>query len=194
MNRTLKFVFWTFLLGGVLTVLSTPVLTQSAKFSSIYSDLGDKKCKTLELDETGAGYYRGRCKGLGGFQLDVIEGDIRQTIDVIFPDGSKSELDLWRVVSGAFSSVGPRAEWRVQTVNGKSIPKALIVRFVATSEDPDSEKFRQINTSSLVVVKIEKTSACVTDIVPPTVRNQNAEARKLADSSASKPCKTENSN
>jgi hypothetical protein len=79
-------------------------------------------------------------------------------------------------------------------VNGKSIPKALIVRFVATSEDPDSETFRQINTSSLVVVKIEKTSACVTDIVPPTVRNQNAEARKLADASASKPCKTENSN
>lgn len=193
MKKTLIFAAPTFLFTALLIILTTSAFSQAAKISSIYTDLNEKKCKTLELDETGAGYYRGRCKGVGGFQLDVIEGDIRQTIDVIFPDDSKSELDLWTVVSSAFSYVGPKAEWRVKTVNKKSVPQALIVRFTANTEDPNSEKYRQINTAYLVVVKIGQSSACVTDVVLPSEKNQNAEARILADASASKPCKTENS-
>ncbi len=171
---------------GIFCSIST---AGQGKITSIYTDLGEKGCKTIELDESGAGYYRGRCKGVGGFQLDVLEADIRQTVNVIFPDGSASELNFWNVVSGAFSSVGPRAEWRVKTVNKKSVPFALIVRFETGTEDPESEVFRMIKTSYLVVSKIESGNACVTDVVPPTVKNQNVEARKLADASAGKPCR-----
>lgn len=41
--------------------------------------------------------------------------------------------------------------------------------------------------SYLTVSKITEDSACVTDAVKP-VKNQNSEARKLADTAAGRPC------
>ncbi len=188
-RRSAIFTANSLILAAIVGIFFSMGTSGQGKITSVYTDLGEKGCKTIELDEEGAGSYRGRCKGVGGFQLDVLEGDIRQSIDVIFPDGSKSELNFWQVVSGAFSSVGPRAEWRVRTVNKKPVPFALIVRFDTSHEDPDSEEYRAIKTSYLVVSKIEGGKACVTDIVLPTTKEQNVVARKLADASAGKPCR-----
>jgi hypothetical protein len=44
------------------------------------------------------------------------------------------------------------------------------------------------NTSYLMVSKITKGEICVTDVVAPS-KTQNAEAQKLADVAATKPCK-----
>ncbi|MGH9947528.1 MAG: hypothetical protein ACRD6X_10030 [Pyrinomonadaceae bacterium] len=164
------------------------VVAANGQNRSVYTGLGEKVCKTLESSDDEGGFYRGECKGVGGFKLHVIEGDIRQTIDVIYPNGSRSELNLWTVVSGAFSHVGEKAEWRVHTVKKKQVPYALIVRFNTDQEDSNSVKYRNIRTSYLVVVKLGKASACVTDIVLPKTKNQNARARILADAAASKPC------
>ena len=158
----------------------------SARVESIYTDLKAEKCRTIESSEEGAGYYRGKCKGVGGYELEVVEGDIRQSINIVqAASGDKWELDFWRVVSSAFSSVGDKAEWRVQRVNGKIKPIALIVRY-NTNEDPENtEKL----TSRLVITKIEGEYVCVTNIVQP-VRNQNVIARQLADVARFKPCLT----
>ena len=68
-------------------------------------------------------------------------------------------------------------------MKGKT-PVALIVRFnVANAEDSTK------NTSYLMVSKITKNEVCVTDVVNPG-KTQNAEAQKLADVAAAKPCKT----
>ena len=148
------------------------------KNTSVYTNLGDKSCKTLESDASGAGSYRGRCPGIGGYKLDLLEDDIRQTINVIAPNKKVFELNYWYYLSG-FSAVGPKAEWRMKGKN----PVALIVRFnVAGAEDSSK------STSYLMVAKITKGEVCVTDVVDPS-KTQNAEAQKLADSAAAKPCK-----
>ena len=157
--------------------------TEKSGIESIYTDLAAEKCKTIESDETGAGWYRGECKGVGGFKLEVLEGDIRQSINVIFPNGKKSELEFWSIISGAFSYVGDKAEWRVIKDGEKIKPFALIVRFNASENPEKPEK----PTSYLSVSKITNDAACITDIVNPS-KDQNEKARQLADRSADKPC------
>jgi len=151
----------------------------SAQNKSLYSSLETAKCKTIESNPEEGGSYLGECVGFGGYKLQVAEGDIRQTINVIAPSRKIFELNFWRLNSG-FSTVGPKAEWRTK----KGVPIALIVRFnVANAEDSSK------NTSYLMVAKISKTGACVTDIVEPG-KTQNIEARKLADTASARPCKS----
>ncbi len=159
--------------------------TSSSNFiKSIYTDLNDKKCKTLISNPDEGGQYRGECDGVGGYKLEVLEGDLRQTIDVVHKQsGGKWELNLWSTVSPAFSYLGEKAEWRVKTVNGKTRPIALITRFNASEDPEDSSKV----TSYLVVTKFDGEFVCVTNIVKP-MRKQNEKARQFADVAATKPC------
>ncbi len=161
-----------------LFVLGCAVHT-SAQVTSRYTDLDDQKCKTLEVDDEGGGSYKGECAGIGGYKLHVLEGDLRQSINVIAPGGKEHELRLWEHF-GAFSAVGPKAEWRLK---GKA-PFALIFRFNVSENPEDSSK----TTSYLIVAKVSPSLACVTEIIKPS-RNQNAEARRAADRSATVPCK-----
>ena len=149
---------------------------------TIYTDLTEDKCVNTESNEEEEWSIQS-CKGVGGYSLLVSEGDLRQTIDVVSPGGRKYELDLWRVVSSAFSTVGDKAEWRVVKEKGKTRPVALIVRYNVNEDPENTEKI----TSYLTVTKITPETACVTDIVKP-VKNANEKARILADSSSAKPC------
>jgi hypothetical protein len=148
--------------------------------TSVYTDLADTKCKTIESTSDEGGSYRGVCPGVSGYKLEVIEGDLRQSINVIAKDGKKHELNLWNV-SGGFSSVGPKAEWRMKGTS----PVALIIRYNVSENPEDSSR----TTSYLVVVKITKTETCVTDALKPT-RSHNFEARRTADRSVSRPCRS----
>lgn len=160
-----------------------PTVTDDGDTKSIYTDLAAEKCKTIESNPDEGGSYVGECAGVGGYKLEVLEGDIRQTINVIFPSGKKSELNFWTNVSSAFSSVGDKAEWRVNNKDKNPEPYALIVRYNASENPEQPEK----TTSYLVVTKITKDAACITDIVKPS-KDQNVTARKLADESANKAC------
>ncbi|MBS1792664.1 MAG: hypothetical protein JSS81_02350 [Acidobacteria bacterium] len=148
---------------------------------SVYTGLGEKDCKAAKTEGDS---YRGTCPGVGGYKLELLEGDLRQTINVIAPNGTKSELDLWSVVSGGFSSVGQKAEWRVSGAGKTAKPQALIVRFNASENPEDSTKI----TSYLVVVKISGNSACISEIVKPSA-DQNQKARAAADAAGGKPCR-----
>ena len=162
----------------------TLVLSANAQTpTSTYTNLGEKFCRTLKSSDAEGGEYVGRCPGIAGFTLLVTEGDLRQNVTVVTPKGAKHSLELWSVVSSAFSSLGPKAEWRVKRVKNKTTPTALIVRYNA-SENPDKP---EQTTSYLAVIKITTTEICVTDKVSPGAR-ANEEARKLADESATKPC------
>jgi hypothetical protein len=169
----------------ILTVLTGAAFGQTKKVESLYTGLGTKSCKTIESNPDEGGSYRGQCPGYGGFKLELLEGDLRQSINILAPGKKKYELDLWSVVSSGFSSIGDKAEWRV-TRSGKTVsPMALILRYNASENPEDSTK----NTSYLVVVKLTKTSACVTDVISP-MKDQNVKARELADVSAGSECKT----
>ena len=156
------------------------VANNSAQTKSLYTSLDTKNCKTIKQSNDEGGSYQGVCNGIGNYKLEVLEGDIRQTINVIAPNKKKFELDLWSNVSSGFSNVGQKAEWRMKGTT----PIALIVRFSASEDPADSTKI----TSYLVVSKITKTEVCITDIVKPS-KTQNAEAQKLADAAPGKACK-----
>ena len=62
-----------------------------------------------------------------------------------------------------------KAEWRVKGAGKALKPFALIIRLNSSDDPANSQK----NTSYLVVAKITGNSACITDIVAPTVKDQN---------------------
>lgn len=160
------------------------VFAQKAKIQSVYTNMNEKSCRTLESSAEGSGSYRGECPGIGGYKLQITEGDLRQSIDVVTPQKKRFELDLTGNVSTAFSSVGAKAEWRTMRRGRTIVPMALIVRYNASENQEDAAK----ETSYLVVVKITKTEICVTDVLKPGA-GANIKARQFADESAAKPCK-----
>ena len=168
--------------GTALFILICSVCSYAQSNRSSYTSLGEKSCKTIKADSSGAGSYVGVCRGVGGYKLQVEEGDLRQNIQVITPAGQKHSLDLWTVVGSSFSSLGEKAEWRVKTQKGKVLPVALIVRY-NVSDPEDSTK----TTSYLAVAKITTSKICVTDKIGPGA-GANAAARTAADKSADKPC------
>lgn len=155
------------------------IFSLSAQNKSVYTSTSGKICKTLRSTAAGTGSYVGECPGVGGFKLQLIEGDIRQTLNVITPARKKFELNFWNFYS-SFSSVGEKVEWRTKA----GVPVALIARYEVA--DPEGVKK---GISYLMISKISKTESCVTDVVPPGAK-QNEEARSLADTAGSKPCKS----
>ncbi len=168
---------------SIILSLTFAAFAQNSKIQSVYTSLTTKSCKTLESETEGTGWYRGECTGIGGYKLQLTEGDIRQSIDVIAPNKDKYELDLVGHVSSGFSTVGDKAEWRVRRKGRNTTPIALIVRFNASDNPEDSSKI----TSYLVVSKITRNQICITNIVKPDA-NQNEEAQRLADSAITATC------
>ena len=162
----------------VLTVFSLALSVSADPITSVYTSLS--KCRLIKVRGDSSNQA---CAGIGGYNLQLLYGDARETITVIDAEGKKHPLDLWSVVSSGFSSVGEKAEWRVTRRNGKIVPIALIVRFNASENAEDSSKI----TSYLAVAKITRKGICVTDKIRPGATS-NLEARKAADESANKPC------
>ncbi|HPY41772.1 MAG TPA: hypothetical protein PLM98_14715, partial [Thiolinea sp.] len=172
---------------GAALLLATSMPSQAATLlTSVYTSLEGANCKTLESQENEGGWYKGRCKGISGYNLLVMEGDLRQSITIVDPKNKEFPLELWSTVSTGFSSVGTKAEWRVKKQGNKMLPVALIVRFNA-SENPEKS---EIITSYLVVSKITANETCVTDIVKPSA-TANEQARALADQAINKACKAQ---
>lgn len=165
----------------ILLLLAATAMAQTN--SSVYTPLAEKQCKTIKSPDPQTGDYEGRCRGVAGYTLVVTEGDLRQNVTVVTPKGAKHSLELWDVISGGFSSVGPKAEWRMANQNGKLTPVALIIRYNA-NDDPESPN-RQ--SSYLAVTKISATEICVTDKILPGAK-ANEEARTAADAAVNKPC------
>jgi hypothetical protein len=147
---------------------------------SVYTSLDEKHCRPIK---SASADYEGRCRGVAGYSLLLSEGDLRQNVTVVTARGTKHSLDLWDVVSGGFSSLGPKAEWRMARQNGKLVPLALILRYNANEDPAQSTK----RNSYLAVAKITPTEICVTDKIPHGPK-ANEDARRAADSAATRPC------
>ena len=170
------------LIAILLTLLSSSGFAQTEKVESIYTDFGDKNCKQLKTDAEDGILYRGECRGVGGYKFIFYESEHHQSLDLVAPDGKKFDLNLQ--ISVAPSYLGKKAEWRVRKQGKKIIPTALIVRMNVLDDPDDREKAK----SFLLVIKITKDAACLTDKIEPSVENQNLKARELADVAAEKPC------
>lgn len=145
-----------------------------------YTSLAPEDCQLRSVDKEAGGSTM-HCHGMGGFELLVHDSDARMTIDVIAPDNTHYPLKLSSVVGqGAFSSLGPRAEWRFGR-DGEAV--AMIVRFNVYMEPelPDRP------TSYLVVTRLAGGSTCPVAAVA-AGQGQNVEARRLADDVGNRAC------
>lgn len=164
---------------STLFLLAIFPLAVYSQFTSVYTSTKTSACRTIGSSTEGTGSYVGECRGVGGYKVQLIEGDIRQTLNIITPARRKFELNFW-VFYSSFSSIGEKIEWRVK---GR-VPVALIARYNVSNPE-DSQK----STSYLMVSKIGRTVSCVTDVVKSGPK-QNEEARRLADTAATRACKT----
>src|SRR5437868_4814886 len=89
-----------FLPLAMLFALALSVPAQTPE--SLYSSLSSKTCKTIKVDKEGEGSVQS-CPGIAGYRLLVEEGDLRQSITVIAPNGRKQALNYWQVITSAFS-------------------------------------------------------------------------------------------
>lgn len=170
-------------IATILILFSPSHFVAAQSNQSVYTSVDAKQCRTIKSTADEGGSYEGRCRGVAGYNLIVEEGDLRTNVKVIAPGGATHSLDLWSVVSSAFSSLGPRVEWRMTRRAGKLVPVGLIIRF-NTNENP--EEPNKI-TSYLAVAKIATDGSCITEKILPGV-NANADARRAADTAASKNC------
>ena len=166
-------------LSALLTLCcATTLLAYAPAAESVYTDLAPGRCKTIETHEESDGSVQ-RCAGVAGYELLVADDDLRQSVTVVSPGGKVHPLNYWQVITPAFSSLGEKAEWRVERKGRRVRPYALIVRVYA-SENPERPDEK---TSYLAVAKLTGAEVCVTDKV-----KTNEEARRAADASAGKPC------
>ncbi len=166
----------------VLLFASGESIKAQTKLESVYSDISSSKCRTIEVDKETGSSSTHRCPGIAGYKLLVLEDDVRQSITVVTPDGKHHPLDVWDVITHAFSSVGSKAEWRVTKSKGKVSPVALIVR-VNASEGENPMRL----TSFLAVVKMTPEKICITHKIPPGAK-ANQTARHAADTAQTSAC------
>ena len=167
----------TIFLALALVWQSAPVPSQS-----FYTSLNSRDCKTISTTEEGSSSTQ-RCAGVGGYGLLVEDSDARMNVTVVSPGGKKYDLKYWQIVTAGFSSIGDKAEWRAKGRTRRTVPFALIVRVNASEDPAHPEK----TTSYLAVAKITPAEICVTDRIAPSA-NANEEARRAADTAASRPC------
>ncbi len=163
----------------IAVIVSCLASIAAAQNKSVYTSTKANACRTIKATSAGAGSYEGECRGVGGYKLRLIEGDIRQTLDVITPGKKRFELNFWRFF-GSFSLIGEKVEWRTKS----GVPVALIARYIV-SDPEDSRK----STSYLMVSRVGRNLSCVTDVVDPGP-GQNKMARRLADTASARPCRS----
>ena len=71
----------------MLTVLFA--VSAFAQNKSVYTSTKTNACRTISQSDKDAGSYEGECTGVGGYKVRVLEGDIRQTINIITPAKKK---------------------------------------------------------------------------------------------------------
>ncbi len=176
---------WRIFISILFLLVCSQLEAKTSKLSSRYTDLSGSACKTIaesKSDDEGAWAEIG-CPGILGYKLNVSDDDNRQSVIVVDPKGKKHSLKFYETVTGAFASVGNKAEWRVRKVKGKETPIALIVRLNASILVEEPEK----KMSYLVIAKITPQAICVVGKIPPRSK-QNEFARLMADQAAKKPC------
>ena len=153
----------------VLPLLSSGAVAE--EISSVYTPLKLEACENVTPPE--AAEFGGvfRCKGYGGTDVRVAEGDLRMFVSYGPDAGSQTVASQ---TLPAFNTTGETLEWRLAN-DGE--PFATILRF---HWDSDGAK-----GSTLVVTKLGTEDSChVAHVMATGNPNANALAREIADGQA----------
>lgn len=162
------------------------MLLACTNISSVYTGLTESDCKQLRQDQETESSVE-LCPGVSGYQLQLLEDDLRQSVNVITPDNKIYALNYWHLITSHHSYLGDKAEWRVTESGGKKLPIALIIRVNAQEQTDVEHKIK--NVSYLAVAKISAQQICVVSRIPP-VKDANQLARTAADNAKDKACLT----
>ena len=158
-----------------------PEILEKMEAASRFTSVKAQDCRTLEYTAEEAGFWRRACPGEGGYKVETTEGDLRQNMIVIAPDGKRTSLDLIRLIGSGFSEIGETLEWRGGAATPFR-PRTLTLRY-KVFEDPGQPSRA---TSYLAVAKLDGTPCIVAKIRPGAA--QSAEARRVADAQALPDC------
>lgn len=166
-----------------IAALCVPVVAWTARpqpaTRSVYSSLDVQTCRLVGANEE-SGSTLHQCRGVAGYAIQVADDDDRMSVNVVAPGGGLHRLELWSVAGSGFSTLGPRAEWRVRGEGTRARPVALIVRLGVQDENNRV-------ASNLVVSRVSPRMSCVTEVIRP-VANANELARRAADRAPARPC------
>jgi hypothetical protein len=157
----------------LIAVCLSATAAAAGEITSIYSDFDLKTCKALELyaDEGEGGVWQ--CKGIAGYDVLYLEGDLRGY--VAFGPEARSQCSSAQTF-GAFNSPGPRIEWRME--NGK--PIATILRWFTDNGSGEANA----KQNWLVVTKLNGKDACRVALIDTKYPDANSIARAKADGQA----------
>jgi len=148
--------------------------THAAAATSIVTDLYGKACKTVDTDP-GSGANTRLCKGVGGYSLLVHEANAQTSVDIVTPANAVYPLEYWEVVTPGLSSVGRKAEWRVEHRHGKLVPVALLVRLDTANEETSGPRIK--SGGIITAARIERDGACVVYQGNGALKDADASAR-----------------
>jgi hypothetical protein len=160
-------------LATLIAVCLSATAAAAGEITSVYSDLDLKACKALELyaDEGEGGVWQ--CKGISGFDVLYLEGDLRGF--VAFGPEARSQCSSAQTF-GAFNSPGPKIEWRME--NGK--PIATILRWFTDNGSGEANA----KQNWLAVTKLNGKDACRMALIDTKYPDANTLARAKADGKA----------
>lgn len=150
-----------------------PALVAAAPESPISKYTSLKNCKVIE-DRGGEDWSVSRCKGLGGYTLQLNYFDARESLDLLKDGKVMAELKLWLRGGGGFNALGDRVEWRGTMRGGAFVPRALIVRNNVIRDSAQPER----STGVLEVIDLKR--GCMAGAVE-LQPGQNEAARAIAD-------------
>jgi hypothetical protein len=144
------------------------------EISSVYTSLNLEQCRDITPEDAKDYATVWRCKGYGGIDVRVAEGDLRIYVSY----GPKAEQQTAaQATLPQFNTIGETLEWRLAEEGGSRAPFATILHF---SWDVDGKK-----GSTLVVTKLDKRDACHVAYVEATGNpTANEQARAIADKAA----------
>ncbi|WP_161390623.1 hypothetical protein [Croceibacterium xixiisoli] len=149
---------------------ASPIAARTSQFSKTTD------CRVIESTSEEGGYFKHACNGPAGHSLTVTESDLRQNVEVNFPDGATANLKLSSATQrSGFNKVGETVEWRGTGEGAAWKPDALVLRYLV-QDQPEATT----DTPYLLVVRLDGTKSCITHEVAPGA-SQSDQARALAD-------------
>lgn len=165
-----------------LSALAIGLPGSTVQKESVFTDLDPRRCRVIDYNRQTGESVR-RCRGAAGYRLLVEDADLRVSVTVVAPNRRRYPLNYADVVTPALSTLGEKAEWRVESQGRRRVPVALIVPVNAHDEAEFPHRIR----SYLAVAKIGGDTICVTDRIR-TGGGALEQARRAADSAAQRGC------
>lgn len=167
-----------FILAGVF--VAAVAATASAEPVSKYSDIDLEACpKGQDFGDEPA--YEAICPGPDGWELRVMEGDLRFWVE---PRRAGEQTEMHFQTLSAFNTVNSKAEWRGEIAAGSFEPYAMILRYFTDSGMGEESGKGNV----LVVTKVPATpgerSCHIAYVDAKAVENANEVAQQIADTMA----------